>query len=483
AGQKIGDLKLRLAKAETENAHALNSLGTTANKYSESKRESERLAVLVAEHSSREESLTARIFALEPSYEKFRQENEDLKIELARLKEAGESDARRLEWVENAGEKMKNSFNALAGQALKANSDLFLDQAGRQVEGFLNQTRTDWKTHKAQVQHLMDPVKDRLYQLDEHVRELEQKREGAYQGLWQHMEQLARNNQELKTAATNLSHALRSPTVRGRWGEMQLRRVVELSGMAKHVMFEEQALGTDQKRPDMIIHLPDSGILPVDAKMPIEAFLKAIEAVDEETKARQYAAHVRAIRNRIRDLGLRKYQERFDPSPDFVVMFIPNEACLGAAFEHDPDLLEYSFGQKVLLTTPMTLMALLKSTAYGWQQQKMAENAKQIAEQGRELYNRLNTFSGHLASLGKMLNKTTESFNQCIGSMDRRLFPMARRFVELGIAEKKPILPFPVENRAIISDHSQPGQSWPEPNPANNPSQRKATHVHDGKTV
>lgn len=226
--------------------------------------------------------------------------------------------------------------------------------------------------------------------MDKQVRELEQKREGAYQSLEKHLGQLGQAQTQLRDTTVTLAQALKSSTVRGRWGELQLRRVLELAGMTSHVDFDEQVT-TDEGRPDVIVHLPNQGILPVDAKTPMTAYLAAIEADEKEQQAK-LAAHAQAMRNRIQELGRKQYWDQFERAPEMVIMFVPSEACLSAAFEQDPALLEFGMGKHVLITTPFTLLALLRAVAYGWQQQQITENVREIAKQGQELYERVIKF-------------------------------------------------------------------------------------------
>jgi DNA recombination protein RmuC len=256
-------------------------------------------------------------------------ENERLKIQLAQLQIAKKVEAEKLQWVEQAQEHMRDAFQALASQTLQANSDEFLKRASAEVEAFLNQTRGDWNTQRAELQNLVGPLRENLTALDGHVRELEQKREGAYQGLQEQLRQLAEAQATLQTTTITLAQALKSPTVRGRWGEVQLRRVVEMSGMVKHVSFVEQISTDDGGRPDMIVCFPNGGILPVDSKVPLEAYLEAIEAPDEQARRTKLASHAKAMRSRVHELGLKKYWEQLPSSPEFVVMFVPGEAFLG----------------------------------------------------------------------------------------------------------------------------------------------------------
>lgn len=403
-------------------------------------REKELLSVRLAEVTTEKQALTGKLQALEPAYEVLQSENRNLKIRIAQLEQIRISDGEKIQWIEQARNQMREAFDALAGQTLQKNSELFASRAQEQVEALLRQTKGDWNTHKAQLENLFDPVRENLHLLEGHVRDLEQKREGAYQGLAEQLENLSRAHTEIRAATITLSQALKSSTVRGRWGEIQLRRVVEMSGMIRHVAFEEQA-GTDWGRPDMIIHLPNAGILPVDAKVPLQAYLEASESDRPDEHKRKMEEHAKAMRSRIRDLSRKKYWEQFENAPDFVVMFLPGDSFLSAAFDHDPEILEYAMEQRVLISTPVTLIALLRAVAYGWKQHQVTENALQIAKQGQELYRRLETFLAHFAELKTHLNKSVEGYNKTLGSLERRLMPIARRFQEMNLGDSEPEIP------------------------------------------
>jgi DNA recombination protein RmuC len=315
---------------------------------------------------------------------------------------------------------------------LQGNSNEFLRQARAQLDTILNQVRGDWGIHKAELQTLVVPLKTSLEAMDDHIRDLEQKREGAYEGLNEKLSQLGQTHQQLQITTATLVQALKSSGTRGRWGELQLRRVVEMAGMTNHVDFDEQA-ATDSGRPDMVVHLPNSGILPVDAKAPMQAYLEAIEAPDENVRKSRLEAHARAMRARVTELSQRRYWDQFERTPQLVAMFVPNEACLGAAFECDADLLDFAIQQRILIATPVTLVALLKAVAYGWQQHQITENARLIALQAKEMYERLSTFVGHLADVGARLDQAVRDYNESIGSLEGRVIPSIRRLRELGV--------------------------------------------------
>jgi len=373
-----------------------------------------------------------------------------LRIELAQLQEARLLENDKAQWLEVARTQLQTTFETLAGRTLQNNADEFLKRAGDRVDAFVGQVRSDWSTQRAEFTSVVTPLKENLSLLDNYVRELEQKREGAYQGVQEQLRQLAQSHTSLQATTSSLAQALKSPNVRGRWGELQLRRVVEMAGMVKHVHFAEQA-AIDGGRPDLISYLPNKGILPVDAKTPLTAYLEAAEAQDEAVRHRKLNDHVRAIRTHVAKLSKKQYWEQFPTAPDFVVMFVPNEACLNAAYEHDPDLLEHAMNQRVLITTPVTLLALLRTVAYSWQQHQITENAQQIAEQGKKLHKRLGNFIGHISDLRTALDKSVQYYNKAIGSFDVRLMPAVRKLEEMGLGNSELLLPQAIVMQVRVS--------------------------------
>ena len=335
-------------------------------------------------------------------------------------------------WTEDAKEQFKNTFKVLAASELEVRS---------------GQLKT---TAKEELTGVIGPLKEELGKLDRQVRELEAKREGAYSTLGSQLEGLHRLQDALRQQTTTLAQALKAPTVRGRWGEIHLRRLVELSGMQRHVDFSEQE-ATDTGRPDMVIRLPEKGIVPVDSKVPLDAFLRAMDVDSEEGRRALMAEHAKAFRGRIRELAQRAYWEQFERIPEIVVMFVPVEASLSAAFQSDRDLFEYAFQNRVLVTSPIALFALLRAVAFGWQQQQVAENAEKIAEQGRTLYERVAIFVGHVAGVGKSLDASVKKYNEAVGSLDARVLPAARRLRELGVGNAEIKTPEPVEAQPRVA--------------------------------
>jgi len=324
----------------------------------------------------------------------------------------------------------------------------------------LKQLQGDWSTQREQFAGLVQPVEKKLQALDEQVRQLERLREGAYRSLEQHLQELRTSQRELRDETGHLRSALTaSSQSRGQWGEMQLRRLVELAGMLNHVDFDEQQQAGGS-RPDMIVHLPNQGILPVDAKTSVSDLLRAAETDQPAERQRLIKAHALAMRNHVRTLSAREYWQQFEHAPDVAVMFVPNEAGLGAAFEEDPALMEYALEQHVLIASPVTLYGLLKAVAYGWQQQAVAENARAIAQEGRELCDRLTVFLDHLGKAGRGLDQAVRAFNDAVGSAESRLVPSARRLGELGASARTPEPPALVERQVRL-----PAVSAPAPAP------------------
>ena len=373
--------------------------------------------------------------------------DEALRIELAKLQSEKEAQADKEEWIGKAEEKLREAFDSLAGKSLRHNADAFLNQAQTQMTGVLNEVRGDWKTQKSEMQNLMTPVRENLDKLDGHVRSLEEKREGAYQALGQQLKDLMTVQHNLQTTTVTLSEALKSSSVRGQWGEIQLRRVVELAGLERRVAFEEQVSGDSGGRPDMVVYLPGGGELPVDAKTPMKAYLDAAESGDDATYKNSMREHAQAVRGRVRELGQKAYWSQFEKTPEFVVMFVPVEASIAAAFEEEPSLLDDALQSKVLIVTPVTLLALLKAVAYGWQQQAVSENARQIAAVGKELYQRITPFFRHLNNLRRHIDQTVESYNQSIGSLERRILPSVNRLQELDVGDGELDAPETIDQR------------------------------------
>ena len=321
----------------------------------------------------------------------------------------------KLRLLEEAKSALSDAFNALSGTALRNNSEEFLKLA----------------------QSSMSPIKEALGNFENKIQALEVAREGAYQGLLQQVTQLLDTGKQLRSETSNLVQALRSPNVRGQWGEIQLRRVVEMAGMVNYCDFAEQeTLKTEggNLRPDLIVNLPGGKKIVVDAKSPVSSYLDAMAATDESDRKSKLTAFARLVRDRVAELGRKAYWDQFDETPELVVMFMPGDHFYSAALQEDPSLLEFGVEQKVLIATPVNLIGLLRAIAYGWRQEAIAANAKEISELGAELYKRIADLGGHWIDVGRSLNRTVEAFNGAVGSLESRVLVSARRFKELGAA-------------------------------------------------
>ncbi len=360
---------------------------------------------------------------------------EAISLQAALDHERGAAEERRSS-AEEVRRQLVGEFAELSRQALEQNNTQFLELADARLSHAQQAARGDLDQRTQAIEQLLTPLREQLGRYEQGLRLLELERQKAYTGLSEQVRQLTQSQDRLQSETRNLVTALRSPATRGRWGEMQLRRVVEMAGMVEHCDFEQQvsAEGADGRlRPDMVVNLPGSRRVVVDAKVPLQAFLDANDATDEGIRRSHLVAHARQLRAHVDALSKKAYWDQFDDSPEFVVAFVPGDALLAAALEHDASLLEHAVSNRVLLATPTTLIALLRTVAYGWQQEAIAENAREVQLMGRELYKRLATFGEHMARTGRSLSGAVESYNKAVGSLERNVFPQARRFHELGV--------------------------------------------------
>jgi DNA recombination protein RmuC len=341
--------------------------------------------------------------------------------------------------LDEAKKTLLEAFQALSAEALKSNNQAFIALARSQFETLQAQAKGDLETRQKAIDGMVSPLKESLGRYEQQILEMEKTRQKAYGTLDEQLRTLAQANQRLEEETKNLRNALSSPLkARGRWGELTLRRVVELAGMSEHCDFTEQesiATESGRQRPDMIVKLPGNRRIAVDAKVPLQAFIDAVNTEkSEKERAEALATHGGLVRGHMNQLAERKYWEQVGPELELVVLFLPGESFFSAALEQDRQLIDDGMQKKVVLATPTTLIALLRSAAYLWQQEKITQNAKQISDLGRELYERLKTFLSHFQSLGLSIERAVESYNKAVGSMETRVLVSARKFKELGAA-------------------------------------------------
>jgi DNA recombination protein RmuC len=365
-------------------------------------------------------------------------------------------EAERALSIDRAMEQLDRRFDDLAGRQLRENIDNFLRLARENLGGHQQQAQATLKEREQAIESLVKPIQETLARTSEALREIEVERQRDFGSLRQNLADMRDSHSALQRETRNLVQALSKPQVRGQWGEIALRRLVELAGMTAHCDFEEQVhvVGSDGAlRPDMVVHLPEGRDIVIDVKTPLDAYLTAAEAPSDEVRAAALKRHAQHVADRVRMLSSKNYAAQFAQAPQFVVLFLPGDQFLSSALDQQPDLLDRAMSSNIILTTPSTLLALLKTVYNGWQNVRLAENAERIRGLAEDLYARLSTFRNHMGKIGSALEASLTAFNAAVGSLERSVLPGARKFVELGVRAEKPIEELePIEVAARLTE-------------------------------
>lgn len=441
AGQEIAltDPRILLGAATLALALILllaAKLAATRRRLTEETRLSEDLTRQLDASEARAALLAETEAALQEARDRLARQSTQIALMDERLRSEREQHEARVSDMVAVRKELEDRFQSLAAGVLQKNSESFLNLVSERFKQHQSTAQDDLAKRQTAIDALVTPLNEKLGKFDTMIGQIEKSRNEAYGQIREQMAALALNNTSLEKETRKLVQALRAPKSRGRWGEMQLRQVFEMAGMAEHVDFElERSFDTDQgrQRPDAIVRLPGGKVIVVDAKTPLDAFLNGLEADTPEGQQKHILHHARQVRQHVKLLASKAYHDMIAETPDFVVMFIPGETFVSAAVEADPGLLEYAFENRVLIATPTTLIALVKAIAYGWQQEKMAKNAVEVQKAAKELYDRLGVFAGHVDKVGKSLRQSVDHFNRAVGSFEARVLPSARKFEAMGV--------------------------------------------------